>query len=128
MDFVLNTTTKKSFRQYVEILQPIMKFTSKEADILAELMYQNYLNQDIPERARNQYLFSTDNRKVMRNNLNMSVGSFNNNMASLKKRGILKGEILPKKLQVLPQKHNGKDIVSLKFYFVVDAEERTENN
>jgi hypothetical protein len=128
MDIVLKTELKKSFRQYLEILQPMVGYTSKEADILALFMYHNYINQDIPERIRGEYLFSTNTRKTIREELDMSIGSFNNNMSSLKKT-ILKDNKLPKKLDVFPEQTKNGLILPLKFYFLVqDAKNSTENN
>ena len=89
MDIIFRPNLQKSFRQYIEIMQPMIKCTPKEADILAEFMYHNYLNRDIPDRARHDYVFGTITRKKIREHLNMSQGSFNNNMSSLKKRGLL---------------------------------------
>jgi len=128
MDIILPTTLKKSFRQYLEILQPMVGYTSKEADILALFMYHNYKNQDIPERIRGEFLFSTNTRKTIREELDMSIGSFNNNMASLKK-SILKDNKLPKKLIVYPETTDKGLSLPLKFYFLVqDAKDSTENN
>jgi hypothetical protein len=127
MDFVLKGNLRKSFRQYVEILQPMIKCTAKEADILAEFMYHNYLNQDIPERARNKILFSTETRKEIRERLNLSIGSFNNNMSSLRKRGILKNDQLPTKLQVYPKNTNRGLLINMNFHLLAtDAEDGTK--
>jgi DNA-binding MarR family transcriptional regulator len=129
MDIVFKPTLRTSFRQYVELLQPMLRCTTKEADILAEFMYHNYLNRDIPERARNEFVFGTSTRKQIREQLNMSSGSFNNNMSSLRKRGILKQDALPKKLQVTPTNTPQGLKFNLNFHFLIqDAEEGKADN
>jgi len=131
MDIVFKPSLRKSFRQYVELLQPLIKCTPKEADILAEFMYHNYLNRDIPDRARNEFVFGTSTRKKIREHLDMSSGSFNNNMSSLKKRGILKENELPKKLRASPKPYkDGQYKFELTYHFIIEdnAEEHTEVN
>lgn len=129
MDIIFKPNLRKSFRQYVEILQPMIKCTAKEADILAEFMYHNYINRDIPERARNEFVFGTATRKKIRETLEMSSGSFNNNMSSLRKRGILKEDALPQKLQVSPKETSQGLKFNLNFHFIIqDAEKGKKVN
>jgi len=120
MDIIFRPNLQKSFRQYIEIMQPLIKCTPKEADILAEFMYHNHLNRDIPDRARHDYVFGTITRKKIREHLNMSQGSFNNNMSSLKKRGLLKEDGLPKKLQVEPRETENGLKFNLTFHFIIE--------
>jgi hypothetical protein len=107
----------------------MIKCTAKEADILAEFMYHNYINRDIPERARNEFVFGTATRKKIRETLEMSSGSFNNNMSSLRKRGILKEDALPQKLQVSPKETSQGLKFNLNFHFIIqDAEKGKKVN
>jgi len=75
-------------------------------------MYHNYLNRDIPDRARNEFVFGTSTR-------------------NLKKRGILKENELPKKLRASPKPYkDGQYKFELTYHFIIEdnAEEHTEVN
>ena len=64
----IKTTVEVFFLQYLNILSPITRIQGKEAEVLAELMYQNYLKSHIPEEDRfklkNPYFLWT--RKCMK--------------------------------------------------------------
>ena len=38
---------RKFYRQFIELLQPILGLRKREADVFAELLYHNYLRRDI---------------------------------------------------------------------------------
>jgi len=38
---------RKFYRQYIELLQPLLQLRKREADVFAELLYHNYLKRDI---------------------------------------------------------------------------------
>ena len=76
---------------------PINKLLPKEIEVLAEIMYQNYLNKDIVQNKRNIIIFSTENRVAMRNNLGMNEQGLNDYISRIRKKGIItkNNELLP---------------------------------
>jgi hypothetical protein len=55
---------RKFYRQYIELLQPMLRLRKREADVFAELLYHNYLRRNIPnpkDRARLVFDISTRN-------------------------------------------------------------------
>lgn len=88
----IKTTKDRFFRQVLEILSsvpPIKKLRPKEMDVLAELMYQFDLYKDYPEQHKKIVIYSTENRKLMRDKIGIGPDSFNNNISILRKHKIL---------------------------------------
>ena len=85
----LRTTEKVFFRQYVEILDPLIKLRDKELDVLAELLYYNNKLKDIDIKNRWKLILDYDNKKDIANTLGISVASLGNNLSSLRKKGII---------------------------------------
>lgn len=83
------TTENKFFRQYLELLNPILKLRGKELDVLAELMYYNYKFKDIPEEHRWKLIFDYDTKTKIRTKLDLSDASMNNNLSALRKKKII---------------------------------------
>lgn len=113
----LNTTEKVFFRQYVEILDPLIQLRGKELDVLAELLFQNNKLKDIDLKNRWKLILDYDNKKEMATVLNMSVASFGNNLSYLRKKGIIIDNKVVSNLLVYP----GKEF-DLVFKFKVDSE------
>jgi len=98
---IKRTVAKDTF--YSEILKmlssinPLSKLRPKELDLLAELMRQNDANRDLDKLKRRIYIFSTENRKNIKEILNCSADALNNNMSILRKHKLLNSnnELLP---------------------------------
>ena len=90
---IKRTVVKDSF--YSEILKmlssinPLSKLRPRELELLAELMKQNDLNRDLDKVKRRIYIFSTENRKNIREILNCSSDALNNNLSILRKHKLL---------------------------------------
>lgn len=100
----LKTDKKKFFRQYVEILDPLVKLRPKELDVLAELLYHNNELKDVKPDLRWKLIFDYDTKKEMSQNLNISIPSLGNNLSYLRKRGIIVDNKVVDSLLVYPGK------------------------
>ena len=88
----IRTTKNKFYRQVLEVLRsfpPINKLSPRELDLLAEFMRQNNDMADVPVNKRRILIFSTENRKEIMDNLNLSQAVFNNNLSKLRKVGVI---------------------------------------
>ena len=88
----IKTNQDKFFRQFLDLFRsipPFNKLKSRELDILAQLLYYNNLNNDTDIKIRHIIVFSTELRKEMRENLDISVEVFNNNISGLKKHKLV---------------------------------------
>jgi hypothetical protein len=117
----IKTDSKKFFRQFIGLLSsfdPIRNLRPREREVLAEIMYQNYRHKSIEDDLRHIVVFSTKNRKVMCENLNLSEDGLNNNLSVLRKAEVLTRENeLPKVLNVFPGK-----VFDLSFKFKVEKD------
>lgn len=100
----LNTEEKVFYRQYVEILDPLIKLRSKELDVLAELLYYNNKLKNIDIKNRWKLILDYDNKKEIASNLNISVASLGNNLSYLRKKGIIVDNKVVDNLLVYPGK------------------------
>lgn len=90
---------------------PIRGLRPKEIEMLAEIMHQNYENRNIKDYNKRQiFIFSTENRHVMMENLGVTAGSFNNYLKLLKKKGVITkdNKLLPF-LNIIPEKEYSLD-------------------
>lgn len=85
----IKTNIERFFIQYLDILSPITRIQGKEAEVLAELMYQNYLKSHIPEEDRFKLIFSPIMRSSMINRLDTSGPIFRNAITKLRKLGAI---------------------------------------
>jgi len=83
------TDESKFYRQYLEILNPIINLRGKELDVLAELLFHNNRLKDIPEDLRWKLIFEADTKTSIRDKLNLSEASLNNNLTGLRKKRII---------------------------------------
>jgi len=93
MNIPVNTTTKKYFRQSLEVLKilpPLNTLRPRELDVLAGFLYFDYKYKDVEIGARSKILFDYDTKLQIRETINIDEQSFNNCMTSLRKKGILK--------------------------------------
>ena len=94
----------RSLLMLMHSFAPINKLIPKEIEVLAEIMYQNYLNRDIVQNKRNIIVFSTENRAIMRNNLGMAESALNDYLSRIRRKGIItkNNELLPF-LSIIPE-------------------------
>jgi len=95
---------------------PIRGLRTREIDVLAEIMLQNYENRNIKDFNKRQiYIFSKENKVTMRERLNMKEGSLNDYLAKLRKKKVLDkdNKLLPF-LDIIPDKD-----YSLDFKFII---------
>jgi hypothetical protein len=108
MNININTTSEVFFRQLVELLSsfsPVKGLRNKELNVLAEVMKQNYLNKNLKEHIRRNFVFSQETKQLMSENLNISRDALNTNLSVLKRKKIMTGDkILIKPLQIYPDK------------------------
>lgn len=109
------TDESKFYRQYLEILNPIIKLRGKELDVLAELLFHNTRLQDIPNELRWKLIFDQDNKTAIRQKLNLSEASLNNNLSALRKKKIIVDNSVLKNFLVEPDED-----FSLRFNFKMD--------
>jgi len=98
----LKTSEKAFFRQYVQLLNPIIKIRDKELDVLAELLYHNNRLKDIEMKNRWKLVLDYDNKKEMAINVGTSQASFGNNLTYLRKKGIIVDNQVVSNLLVYP--------------------------
>ena len=107
MNIPIDTTPEKFFRQLIGLLSnfpPIKGLRPRELDVLAEILKQNYRLRDISQEVRSIVTFSTENRKVMCNNLGISEDTMNNNLSILRKNEVLtKDNKIVKFLDIIPK-------------------------
>ena len=115
------TTESKFFRQYLELLNPLLRLRGKELDVLAELLYHNHKLIDIPLEHRWKLIFDYDTKMEIRSKLQLSDASMNNNLSALRKKGVIENNKVNPNYVVLPE---NKFILGFKF----NIEESASNN
>ena len=89
------TDKEKFYRQVLSLLgsmAPVKHLRPKELEVLSMIMYYNNEYRHLDEDARMVLIFSTQMRKAIREELNQSEDSFNNNVSRLRKLGILSSD------------------------------------
>ena len=117
------TDESKFYRQYLEILNPIIKLRGKELDVLAELLFHNTRLKDIPNNLRWKLIFDQDNKTAIRQKLNLSEASLNNNLSALRKKGIIRKNRIPDSFLIHPSNY-----CKLTFSFNIAEENGIDNN
>ncbi len=107
MKIPIKIKSNQFFRVLLDVIDkfpPIKGLMKREMDVLAELMYQNYLNKDITDFNRRQiFIFSKENRGTMRDRLEMSEGSFNDYLCRLRRKHVVtKDNKLMQFLNIIP--------------------------
>jgi len=100
-NFTIETTKRRFFRQYLELLRgfpPLNILRSKELDLLGELLYYNDRYKTLEIEDRNKIIYDTATRNEMRDILDMTEASFNNNLSILRKRGVIRNNQIAKGL------------------------------
>lgn len=83
-------TFYKLFLLIMDKFQPVNGLMKREREVIAEIMYQNYMNKNIEDtNKRHIVLFSTDTRKIMQDRLGISRGSFNDYLSRLRRKNVI---------------------------------------
>jgi len=101
----IKTTENKFFRQYLELLNPLLRLRGKELDVLAEILYHNHKLESIPENHRWKLIFDYDTKAEIRNKLHLSDASLNNNLSALRKKGIIRKNRIPDSFLIHPSNY-----------------------
>lgn len=105
MKLNINTTSKKAYRQVLEIVRSIPPLTSlrnRELDLLAILMYYNAKYRDVQQDLRLRIILDTSTKRDMQKEIKMSEDAFNNNLSLMRRSGVLnKDGSLPSFLQIM---------------------------
>ena len=106
MKLTITTDDRKFFRQILEVLSsfpPLDKLRNKELDLLAGVMYYNYLYRNLDDEIRWRVINNRSTKKELREFLDMGEDVYNNNMSIIRKTGLIDGAgRLATMLQIIP--------------------------
>ena len=88
----LDVTNKEQFiTAYLDIWIGSFKLTDKERIVLKELLliYLQLQEDNLQPKYINKLLFSTENRKIVRENVNLSEAGLNNYFTQLKDKNVI---------------------------------------
>ena len=106
---------QKLFRAYVELLQPLFKLRSREAEVFSQLLYYNYLKRDIVNLTdRFELIFSSKNKKVIMSNLSIKDSILQNTLSVLRKKNLIVNNEVPTKYLVYPTSNTLELVFKLK--------------
>ena len=95
----VNSTPRIYFRQLLEFLSPLPPFSSlnnMEKAVFSELLYFSYLSKELNVEDKVNFIFKQNKQKMLFN-LGIPKGTFDNQLYTLRKKGLLMGkEINPK--------------------------------
>lgn len=119
------------YRQFIEILQPMLKLRKREADVFAELLYHNYLRRDIRnDQDRFRLVFDISTREKIGKYLGVrdpktgeSIQPLSNAviqqaLGGLRKKNLIEGIKIRDSYTIDPT----SGVFSLTFKFVVDEQ------
>lgn len=102
---------QKFFKFYVELLNPLLKLTSREKEVLSALLLIYYSNKDNPNIST--LLLSTSTRRALRNTLKLSEPSLNNSLTVLRKKNLIDNNQLNKLILKFPKDNKLKITYSI---------------
>lgn len=96
----VDLTEEMFFTMWVNMLQPFLKLRNQEVDLLAKLLYHRYLVSEVvaDKSMIDLFLFSSEKRKKMRAELKYESYTFNNTLTILRKKGLVVGKSINKKI------------------------------
>ncbi len=113
----ISTSRKSLFRQYLEIMGPFHNITSRECDLLAQLMYYNDKYGEYPPKLRSKAIFDYDTKNEIKEELGITTIQFNNLLKILRKKGAVKGENISEEFMIYPE-----DTTNIIFTFNIDSD------
>jgi hypothetical protein len=94
MQAKLKSTPKEFFKDYVRLLNPLLKLRRREAEVLEAHLRVYYINYRLPDIDR--LLFSFPTQRDIRSELRMSSSSYNNHKVRLRRKNcIIRNTINP---------------------------------
>lgn len=112
-----STDARTFYRRYLELLQPMLRLRKREADVLAELLYHNYMKREITnEDDRAELVFHISTRKKIGEYLKISNPVIQQALGGLRKKKLIKGIKFRNFVVVEPE----DGVFSLTFKFVVE--------
>ena len=116
---VTDDPVKLFYIQYVTIIAQLFGLSSKPAETLAEVLYQNYKFRNIVTEAKYRWItvFDVENRRVMQDNLGIGDRNFSNFLTVLRKKDILKGIEVAERFVVYPLVEENEVSFKLSFNF-----------
>lgn len=105
MIITIPTNKTKFFRQYLQLIRdipPLDGLSSRELDVLAHLLYYNYLYKEIAEHLREKLVFDYETRVAIRDSIGITEPVLNNLISSLKKKGVISGKRIVPKIDITP--------------------------
>lgn len=89
MNIPINTTIDKFFKTAIKVLNPVLKLSKTETEVLANIMLVMYANRNASKEKLEKHILSYKSRVALRSKLELSEASLNNNISSLKKKGVI---------------------------------------
>lgn len=104
------TTRLHFYKIVLRILNPVLKLSNMEMDVLASIMLIYYANRGKDAKRVEKNLLSYKSRVAIRSKLDISEASLNNNISYLRKKGILvkteDGFVLSEPIRLIDTKDN----------------------
>ena len=89
MRIPISTTRIHFYKIALRILNPVLKLSNMEIDVLSSIMLIHYANRNKDPKRVEKNLLSYKSRVAIRSRLDISEASLNNNISYLRKKGIL---------------------------------------
>lgn len=89
------------FKFYVSLLNPLLKLTKREQEVLSVLLLIYYTNLSNPQV--DTLIFSQPIKRQIRAHLNLSEPSLNNSMTILRKKEVIKDNKINRNLLKFPE-------------------------
>lgn len=89
MQIPVKTTKGKFFREYVELLNPVLRLRKRDLDVLSELLQYNNKLLKIPPKERWNLIFNYDAKLEMSTKLGMSRESFAMHLSNLRRKKVI---------------------------------------
>ena len=115
----IKCTDRNFYRYYVELLNPIARLRKKELDVLAQLLYHDNKYKSLEDKIRYKIIFDQDTKLEIRESLNLSEASLNNNLSELRKKKVIINNQIAKGYRIFPGESN-----KLVFNFIVDVDSK----
>lgn len=118
----------KNIKEYFDfslvLLNPILKMSNTERNIISTYLMLAYNNRHIEEDQMYKLLFNASTRKKVRESLKLSEASFNNNICSLRRKGLIVTDVDTIKLNknllyVYPDRTTGS--FNINYNLIIDS-------
>jgi DNA-binding MarR family transcriptional regulator len=109
MQIPLKVSKKDYFRMVLTLLNPILKLTDREIQLVAILVALQYNNRNLDEEVLSTMMFSTKVRKLICERLGMTDANLSTHMNSLRKKGVIlkENKLSPALRKAFPEKKDG---------------------